>query len=165
MTIFQRQTKCFGIFVVSKFSIEHQKLIKMPQRDYLMQQLEEMGYFLASLIRRVMKLKDDKKEDQITGALHDMIQEKLSFSIDDALTIDNEDFVSLMKEHFKTEDQLEKMAELLLLTGKSIHPLSLNRLNYLEKSLYLYTYLQETSINYSFERRDRIVEINQLFNS
>ncbi|HEY6913733.1 MAG TPA: hypothetical protein VI413_03570 [Paludibacter sp.] len=136
----------------------------MPQRDYLMQQLEEMGYFLASLIRRVMKLKDDKKEDQITGALHDMIQEKLSFSLDDALTIDNEGFVALMKEHFKTEDHLEKMAELLLITGKSIHPLSLNRINYLGKSLYLYNYLQGSSINYSFERRDRIVEIQQLLN-
>ena len=72
----------------------------MPQRDYLMQQLEEMGYFLASLLRKILKLKDDKQEDQITGMLHDMIQEKLSFSLDDALTIDNEGFVNLMKEHF-----------------------------------------------------------------
>lgn len=137
----------------------------MPQRDYLMQQLEEMGYFLASLLRKVLKLKDDKQEDQITGMLHDMIQEKLSFNIDDALTIDNEAFANLMKEHFKTETQLETMAELLMITGKSIHPLSLNRINYLEKSLFLYAYLQETSINYSFERRDRIVEIQQLLTS
>lgn len=137
----------------------------MPQRDYLMQQLEEMGYFLASLLRKVLKLKEDKQEEKITGVLHDMIQEKLSFSIDDALTIDNESFVTLMKEHFKTEDQMENIAELLLITGKSIHPLSLNRLNYLEKSLYLYNFLQETSINYSFERRDRIVELQQLLNS
>jgi len=137
----------------------------MPQRDYLMQQLEEMGYFLASLIRRVLKLKDDKREDEITGLLHDLIQEKLSFSIDDALAIENDGFLSLMKEHFTTESQLEKMAELLLLTGKSIHPLSLNRLNYLEKSLFLYTYLQETSDNFSFTRRDKILEIQQLLNS
>lgn len=137
----------------------------MPQRDYLMQQLEEMGYFLASLIRKVLKLKDEKQEEQITGMLHELIQERLSFSIDDALTIDNEGFVDLMKEHFKTEEHLEKMAELLMITGKSIHPLSLNRINYLEKSLCLYNYLQETSINYSFERRDRIVEIHQLLNS
>lgn len=137
----------------------------MPQRDYLMQQLEEMGYFLASLIRKVLKLKDEKQEEQITGMLHELIQERLSFSIDDALTIDNEGFVDLMKEHFKTEEHLEKMAALLMLTGKSIHPLSLNRINYLEKSLCLYNYLQETSINYSFERRDRIVEIHQLLNS
>jgi len=137
----------------------------MPQRDYLMQQLEEMGYFLASLIRRVLKLKDDKREDEITGLLHDLIQEKLSSSIDDALAIENDGFLSLMKEHFTTESQLEKMAELLLLTGKSIHPLSLNRLNYLEKSLFLYTYLQETSDNFSFTRRDKILEIQQLLNS
>lgn len=137
----------------------------MPQRDYLMQQLEEMGYFLASLIRKVLKLKDDKQEEQITGTLHGLIQEKLAFDIDDALTIDNEGFIDLMKEHFKTEDHLEKMAELLLLTGKTIHPLSLNRINYMEKSYCLYNYLQETSVNYSFERRDRMVEIQQLLNS
>jgi len=137
----------------------------MPQRDYLMQQLEEMGYFLASLIRKVLKLKDEHREEEITNMLHDLIQEKLSFSLEDALTIDREGFISLIKEHFTREEHLEKMAELLLLTGKTIHPLSLNRINYMEKSLYLYSWLQETSINYSFERRDKIMEIQQLLNS
>lgn len=135
----------------------------MPQRDFLMQQIEEMGYFLASLIRRVMKLKDEKQEDKITGVLHDAIQEKLSFSIDEAISIENDDFMNLMKTHFTTESQLEKMAELLMLTGKSIRPaLSPVRLNYLEKSLLLYTQLQETSSSFSFERRDKILEIDYL---
>ena len=138
----------------------------MPQRDYLMQQMEEMGYFLASLIRRVLKLKDDMQEDEITGVLHDLIQEKLSFSIDEAISIENEGFMELMKEQFNTEGLLEKMAELLMLTGNSIRPsLKLERLNYLEKSLFLYTHLQETSTNYSFERRDKILEIQRLLRS
>jgi len=138
----------------------------MPQRDYLMQQMEEMGYFLASLIRRVLKLKDDMQEDEITGVLHDLIQEKLSFSIDEAISIENEGFMELMKEQFTTEGLLEKMAELLMLTGNSIRPsLKLERLNYLEKSLLLYTHLQETSTNYSFERRDKILEIQRLLRS
>jgi len=138
----------------------------MPQRDYLMQQMEEMGYFLASLIRRVLKLKDDMQEDEITGVLHDLIQEKLSFSIDEAISIENEGFMELMKEQFTTEGLLEKMAELLMLTGNSIRPsLKLERLNYLEKSLFLYTHLQETSTNYSFERRDKILEIQRLLRS
>jgi len=138
----------------------------MPQRDYLMQQMEEMGYFLASLIRRVLKLKDDKQEDKIIGLLHDLIQEKLAFRIDEAISIENDGFLELMNEHFKSENHLEKMAELLMLTGKSIRPaVSPERLNYLEKSLYLYTYLQETSMNYSFERRDKILEIQQILQS
>jgi len=138
----------------------------MPQRDYLMQQMEEMGYFLASLIRRVLKLKDDKQEDKIIGLLHDLIQEKLAFRIDEAISIENDGFLELMNEHFKPENHLEKMAELLMLTGKSIRPaVSPERLNYLEKSLYLYTYLQETSTNYSFERRDKILEIQQILQS
>lgn len=137
----------------------------MPQRDYLMQQLEEMGYFLASLIRRVMKLKEESREEDITGMLHDLIQEKLSFSIDEALTIDNQGFLQLMKEHFRIEDHLEQMAELLMLTGKSIHPMSLQRINYLEKALLLFSHLQETSINFSFSRKDRMIEIQQLLNS
>ena len=137
----------------------------MPQRDYLMQQLEEMGYFLASLIRRVMKLKEESREEDITEMLHDLIQEKLSFSMDEALIIDNQGFIDLMKEHFRTEDHLEQMAELLMLTGKSIHPLSLQRLLYLEKALSLYTHLQETSINFSFSRKDKMIEIQQLLNN
>jgi len=138
----------------------------MPQRDYLMQQLEEMGYFLASLIRRVLKLKDDKQEDEITGVLHNFIQEKLSFNIEEAISIENEGFLELMKTQFTTEVLLEKMAELLMLTGKAIKPsLTPERLNYLQKSLFLYTHLQETSTNYSFERRDKILEIQQILRS
>lgn len=137
----------------------------MPQRDYLMQQLEEMGYFLASLIRRVMKLKEESREEDITEMLHDLIQEKLSFSLEEALIIDNQGFIDLMKEHYRTEDHLEQMADLLMLTGKSIHPLSLQRLLYLEKALSLYTHLQETSINFSFSRKDKMIEIQQLLNS
>lgn len=137
----------------------------MPQRDYLMQQLEEMGYFLASLIRRVLKLKDESREDEITEMLHELIQEKLSFDLNEAIVLDNDGFLELMKEHFKTEDHLEEMAELLMLTGKSIHPLSLTRINYLDKALVLYTRLQETSQNFSFTRKDKIMEIRQLLGS
>ncbi|HAH25117.1 MAG TPA: hypothetical protein DCL77_15400 [Prolixibacteraceae bacterium] len=138
----------------------------MPQRDYLMQQIEEMGYFLASLIRRILKLKDDDKEQEITTALHDSIQEKLSFNIDEAILIENEAFWDLIKGHLTTENHMEKMAELLMLAGKSMHPvLSPERISYLEKSLFMYTHLQETSTNYSFERRDKILEIQQILRS
>jgi hypothetical protein len=138
----------------------------MPQRDYLLQQMEEMGYFLASLIRRVLKLKDEKQEAAITSALHDEIQEKLSFSIDEALFLENEAFLGVMKEHFTTESHLEQMAELLMLTGKSIRPsVSPERLSYLEKSLFLYKHLQETSTNFSFDRSDKILEIEQVLRS
>jgi uncharacterized protein Yka (UPF0111/DUF47 family) len=77
--------------------------------------------------------------------------------------IGNADFLDLMKEHFKTENQLEEIAQLLMLTGKSIRPYaSPTRINYLKKSLFLYTHLQETSSNFSFGRKDKILEIMQL---
>jgi len=138
----------------------------MPQRDYLMQQLEEMGYFLAGLMRRILKLKEENRDNEITNTLHDSIQEKLSFSIDDAIVLMDTDFLNLIKEHVKTENHLEALAELLLVTGKSIHSfLSPVRLNYLQKSLLLYTHLQETSTNFSFERKDKILEIQQILRS
>ncbi len=138
----------------------------MPQRDYLMQQLEEMGYFLAGLMRRILKLKEENRDNEITNTLHDSIQEKLSFSIDDAIVLMDTDFLNLIKEHVKTENHLEALAELLLVTGKSIHSfLSTVRLNYLQKSLLLYTHLQETSTNFSFERKDKILEIQQILRS
>jgi len=110
-----------------------------------------------------MKMKDENQETELTSALHDSIQERLSFSIDEAITINNSAFLNLMKEHFKTESHLEKMAELLLLSAMSIQPsMSPERLNYLEKSLYLYNHLQKTSINFSLEREDKILEIQQI---
>lgn len=135
----------------------------MPQRDYLMQQLEEMGYFLASLIRRILKLKEENQEQETTAVLHDSIQEQLSFSIDEAIFMENDAFLALMKEYFTSESNMEKMAELLMLTGKSIHSaVSPQKLGYLEKSLFLYEHLQGTSTSYSFERADKILEIKHL---
>jgi hypothetical protein len=138
----------------------------MAQRDYLMQQLEEMGYFLSGLLRRFLKLKEENREEEITSVLHDAIQEKLSFSIDEAIVLKDDDFLKLIKEQVKPEKNLETMAELLLVTGKSIHSfVSPVRLNYLQKSLLLYTHLQDTSINFSFERKDKIMEIQQILRS
>lgn len=138
----------------------------MPQRDYLMQQLEEMGYFLSGLLRRFLKLKEENREEEITSILHDSIQEKLSFSIDEAIVLKDDDFLKLIKEQIKPEKHLETMAELLLVTGKSIHSfVSPVRLSYLQKSLLLYTHLQETSTNFSFERKDKILEIQQILRS
>lgn len=135
----------------------------MAQRDYLMQQLEEMGYFLSGLLRRFLKLKEENREEEITSVLHDSIQEKLSFSIDEAIALKDDDFLKLIKEQVKPENHLETMAELLLVTGKSIHSfVSPVRLNYLQKSLLLYTHLQDTSSNFSFERKDKILEIQQI---
>ncbi|MDP2891503.1 MAG: hypothetical protein Q8P34_21375 [Bacteroidota bacterium] len=135
----------------------------MPQRDYLMQQLEEMGYFLSGILRRFLKLKEENREEEITSVLHDAIQEKLSFSIDEAIELKDDDFLKLIKEQIKPENHLETMAELLLVTGKSIHSfVSPVRLSYLQKSLLLYTHLQETSTNFSFERKDKILEIQQI---
>ena len=138
----------------------------MAQRDYLMQQLEEMGYFLSGLLRRFLKLKEENREEDITSVLHDSIQEKLSFSIDEAILLKDDDFLKLIKEQIKPENHLETMAELLLVTGKSIHSfVSPVRLGYLQKSLLLYTHLQDTSTNFSFERKDKILEIQQILRS
>lgn len=138
----------------------------MAQRDYLMQQLEEMGYFLSGLLRRFLKLKEENREEEITSVLHDSIQEKLSFSIDEAILLKDDDFLKLIKEQIKPENHLETMAELLLVTGKSIHSfVSPVRLSYLQKSLLLYTHLQDTSTNFSFERKDKILEIQQILRS
>lgn len=138
----------------------------MAQRDYLMQQLEEMGYFLSGLLRRFLKLKEENREEDITSVLHDSIQEKLSFSIDEAIVLKDDDFLKLIKEQIKPENHLETMAELLLVTGKSIHSfVSPVRLSYLQKSLLLFTHLQETSTNFSFDRKDKILEIQQILRS
>ncbi|MBW8334634.1 MAG: hypothetical protein K0M40_21645 [Prolixibacteraceae bacterium] len=138
----------------------------MAQRDYLMQQLEEMGYFLSGLLRRFLKLKEENREEEITSVLRDSLQEKLSFSIDEAIVLKDDDFLKLIKEQVKTENHLETMAELLLVTGKSIHSfVSPVRLSYLQKSLLLYTHLQETSTSFSFERKDKILEIQQILRS
>ena len=135
----------------------------MASRDYLIRQIEQMGLFLAILLRRILKMKEENQQGQMESAVKEALIQELKLDIDQVIVLENQDFLVLAKEHFTSEDQLEKVADILKVLGQDIsQSFTPTKANYLLKSLFLFTHLQESSINFSYERREKIFEIQEL---
>jgi len=135
----------------------------MASRDYLIRQIEEMGLFLAILLRRIMKMKEENQLEQMETVVREELMQELKLDIDQVIMLENEDFLSSIKEHLTTEDQLEKLANILMVLGnENLKSYLLTKANYLKKSLYLFIHLQETSSIFSYERRIKIMELQEI---
>lgn len=135
----------------------------MASRDYLIRQFEEMGLFLAILFRRILKMKEENQQEQMASAVREELIQELKLDIYQVVMLENKDFLSLIKTYFTSNDQLDKLADILKVLGQdSGQSFSLTKANYLRKSLFLFTHLQETSSVFSYERRSKIQELQEL---
>lgn len=136
----------------------------MASRDYLIRQFEEMGIFLATLLRRILKMKEDRSQQEVIFAVvRESLLKEANLDIDQVIILDENEFLDLVKEHFASDDQLEKLADILKVMGQEVeHSFSMTKANYILKSVFLYKYLQEKSTSYSFERRTKILELEEL---
>jgi sulfur carrier protein ThiS len=134
----------------------------MASRDYLIRQIEEMGLFLANLLRRILKMKEENQLEQMETAVREELLQELKLDIDQVIVLENDDFLNAIKEHLITEDQLERLADILMVLGKeNLKSYLLTKANYLQKSMFLFVYLQENSSVFSYERREKIMEIQE----
>jgi sulfur carrier protein ThiS len=134
----------------------------MASRDYLIRQIEEMGLFLANLLRRILKMKEENQLEQMETAVREELLQELKLDIDQVIVLENDDFLNAIKEHLTTEDQLERLADILMVLGKeNLKSYLLTKANYLQKSMFLFVYLQENSSVFSYERREKIMEIQE----
>ena len=135
----------------------------MASRDYLIRQFEEMGFFLASILRRILKMKEENQQEQMEAAVREELIQELKLDIDQLIMLENEEFLMLVKTYFTSEDQLEKLADILKVLGQDIEFLfSLSKANYLKKALFLFNNLQENSSVFSYDRRVKILEIQEI---
>ena len=135
----------------------------MPSRDYLIRQFEEMGFFLASLIRRILKMKEEDQQEQMESAVREELIQELKLDIEQIVMLENEEFFSLIQTTFTSDDQLEKLADILKILGQEIgHSFTLTKANYLRKSLFLFEHLQVSSSNFSYERKVKIGELLEI---
>ena len=135
----------------------------MASRDYLIRQIEEMGLFLAILLHRILKMKEENQQVAVESVVKEALLQELKLDIDQVVVLENADFLVVAKQYFTSEDQLEKLADILKVLGQDVGAsLSLTKINYLLKSLSLFTHLQETSSVFSYERRTKIMELQEL---
>ena len=135
----------------------------MASRDYLIRQIEEMGVFLALLLRRILKMKEENQQASVESVVKESLLQELKLDIDQVVVLENTDFLFVTKQYFTSEDQLEKLADILNVLGQNIETsFSLTKSNYLLKSFFLFTHLQETSSVFSYERRAKIKELQKI---
>jgi len=135
----------------------------MASRDYLIRQVEEMGIFLVLLLRRILKLKEENQQNQMENAVKESLFQELILDIEQVIVLSDDDFLTVAKAHFPSENQLDKFADILMVLGKEIvTTFSLTKANYLLKALLLFNYLQNTTTSFSYERRNKILEIEEL---
>jgi hypothetical protein len=135
----------------------------MPSRDYLIRQFEEMGYFLASLLRRILKMKEENQQQQMESAVKEELFQELKLDINQIIILENQDFLRLIQTTFTSEDQLDKLADILKTLGQEIEfSFTINKANYLRKALFIYQNIQENSSVFSYDRRNKIQEIQEI---
>lgn len=135
----------------------------MASRDYLIRQIEEMGIFLAILFRRILKMKEENQQAEVELVVRESLLQELKLDIDQVVVLENDEFLAVVKEYFTSEDQMGKLADILNVLGRGVeHSFSMTKANYLLKSLFLFSHLQETSSVYSYERRAKIMELEEL---
>lgn len=135
----------------------------MASRDYLIRQFEEMGYFLSGLLRRILKMKEENQQEQMISAVRESLIQEINLDIDQVIMLENQDFLSIVKEKFTSEDQLEKLADILKVLGQELeHSFTATKANYILKALFLFSYLQENSSVFSYERREKILELLEI---
>jgi len=135
----------------------------MASRDYLIRQIEEMGIFLSILLRRILKLKEENQQDQIESVVKESLLQEMKVDIDQVVVLEEADFLAVIMETLSSNDQLEKLADILKVLGHEIeHSFTLTKASYLRKSLFLFTYLQDKSPDFSVERKIKIEELQDV---
>jgi hypothetical protein len=137
----------------------------MEKRDLILDQIEQLGYFLRKMFAAFL---DKNSAGNTTEAL-DLVTNEFKSDLDFDLPL----FVDLSNEEMKiyllnfkfNEQHLENLSELLkeMSSSKSFVKETSNQ--YLKKALELLDFADETSNSFSFERNNRKNQIKILLNS
>ena len=138
----------------------------MEKRDYLMDQIEQLGQALAMIFSKLMDFRNQGKVPEAIEMTSLSLKSELNLDLDELLAIPTDEFVSRMKEDKKFNyANLELLADILLHIADetaSSNPESKQHLNLYDKALKVYKYLNERDLTYSFERQSKIERIEDL---
>ena len=108
-------------------------------------------------------MKEEDQQEQMESAVREELIQELKLDIEQIVMLENEEFFSLIQTTFTSDDQLEKLADILKILGQEIgHSFTLTKANYLRKSLFLFEHLQVSSSNFSYERKVKIGELLEI---
>lgn len=138
----------------------------MEKRDYLMDQIEQLGRALAMIYSKLLGFRNEGKVPEAIEMTTLSLKTELDLDLDELAAIPTEDFLSRMKDDKKFNyANLEILADILLHIADDINqsdPDSKQDLNFYDKALKIYKYLNERDLTYSFERQAKIERIESI---
>ena len=131
----------------------------MYQRDYILKLIEMLGTFVATIMGRIKKKEYKEAEELLEESYLTLLKEsaaKFTFISKENLTD------QLLSEYHFNNGHLEILAELFraeaeLQCAKGNYPLSID---FYEKSLILFEFLENNSASFSIQRQSTIDEIS-----
>lgn len=133
----------------------------MERRDYLMDQIHELGMFIARLIGRLQKRKDDGADADAFTDAEDAFSVQFGWDLEELLFLGNASFIALMEENLLVDEHFEQLSAVFELLGdsNSQNQTLLRKELYYAKAHALLRLVDKRSLNYSLSRRDKLIQL------
>ena len=133
----------------------------MRQDDYYLKQIDLLGKILGKIVSDI--LKTNSTDDVMEGfeAAAQALKNEVGINLNGLLNKNNDEIVTFLQQDKKlNNNHLEKLAEILFELGKEHH--SEYKKNLFEKSLTIYSFVNNNSSTYSIERVNKMDKINKI---
>lgn len=126
-----------------------------------MDQINEIGLFIAKLIGKLKKDADETKENKLLEEARDALTVQFGWELDDLLYLEKGAFLETMEESLLSEEHFEQLSEVFHLLGDYAleHETLLQRELYYQKALWLLEHAEVQSSTFSMLRRDKMVNL------
>jgi hypothetical protein len=135
----------------------------MYQKDYILRMIEMLADLIASILGKMKLGKFTEASQVLENAYFDFLKQDAAF----LQSIPKEELTEkLLNEHNYTNGHLEILAELFYVQGKLFQAQSKNdkSLEFFEKSLTLYEFLEKEKKIFSYDKNSKIAELREYIN-
>lgn len=129
----------------------------MKQDDYLLNQIDLMGKVLAKIIALILKKRNDLEIFELSEFSIPIGEKQLPVYIEKLLKSSDNELIELLEKNNVPITNFEKLGDLFYLISNKLN----QRLNCLQKSKLLFSYVHTHSKTYSIERVHRIRKIEE----
>lgn len=135
----------------------------MEQRDYLQKQIDQLGQVLGKILSDLLGLKNQGQINEGIELTNQALKKQLDLDIEELISISTDNLINILKteKNISTEN-MDKLAELLLLIADHNQDKNEKREMIYEKCLTIYEYLEKTETTFSFDRHLKIERIKNV---
>jgi hypothetical protein len=138
----------------------------MPQKDYLLRQIEEMGFFLRALIGRLLKKDSGTVEQHVPESIQISLKENLQLEISDLLDPDSDKLLDKLQDTTRYNlENIELLADFIVeLSERHFKLKHIDYCNLQENAYRLYEYVDIKGKTFSPDRKEKMNRLKRTTN-